>query len=337
MESGTRFKVHVDQFKEIALQMETVSEPLDDIRQLVLLLGSLTDDSHVTSVRDKFVSLKTPVRITIADGRKIDAVAMGTVGLKLMGDTSVTLSDVLYIPEVEGNLISVAKLAEKDVIAQFSKDNCAFHFGGATIMGAKRCENVYKLKIVGDEVCHAATTQICSTYGPLRRRLVRPNPNLVAGRGAGFSGDEVQNFLETIKEQLSLGLDEWKLVLAIHNQHFRANTRTVKLSASEVCRSVSHVDPDWKPDMPPRGGDRQACAFLDDPGADIGKGDIITEKDIRISKMPTVMILMPVKFPYKLRYARPTTALFRSTGRAQPHRISPKPKLSPVQLLATAP
>ncbi|GMF28369.1 unnamed protein product [Phytophthora fragariaefolia] len=81
--------------------------------------------SHMTSVRNKSVSmkeLKTPVRITIANGRKIDAVAMGTVGLKLMDGTSVTLWDVLYIPEVEGSLISVAKLAEKDVVAQFSKD-----------------------------------------------------------------------------------------------------------------------------------------------------------------------------------------------------------------------
>ncbi|KAE8962655.1 hypothetical protein PR003_g25552 [Phytophthora rubi] len=202
MESGTRFAVHVDQFKEIALQMETIGEPLDETRQLVLLLGSLTEEyrmistvlentpnmtlayaiqalssvdasdesssaqqkarlgtketecrkkkadeergqvaketsdyaftatsamgktewlvdsgasSHMTSVRDKFVSmkeLKTPVRITIADGKKIDAVAMGTVGLKLMDGTSVTLSDVLYIPEVEGSLISMAKLAE---------------------------------------------------------------------------------------------------------------------------------------------------------------------------------------------------------------------------------
>ncbi|KAE8980375.1 hypothetical protein PR002_g24149 [Phytophthora rubi] len=208
MESGTRFAVHVDQFKEIALQMETIGGPLDETRQLVLLLGSLTEEyrmistvlentpnmtlayaiqalssvdasdesssaqqkalvaeeelrqasetecrkkkadeergqvaketsdyaftatsamgktewlvdsgasSHMTSVRDKFVSmkeLKTPVRITIADGKKIDAVAMGTVGLKLMDGTSVTLSDVLYIPEVEGSLISMAKLAE---------------------------------------------------------------------------------------------------------------------------------------------------------------------------------------------------------------------------------
>ncbi|KAE9305613.1 hypothetical protein PF008_g21676 [Phytophthora fragariae] len=281
MESGTRFAVHVDQFKEIVLQMETLGEPLDETRQLVLLLGGMTGEyrmisavlentpnmtlvyaiqalsgvdaadesssaqqrafmakksygkrqlngkcfhckktghketecrkkkadeergqvaketsdyaftatssmgktewlvdfgasSHMTSVRDKFVSmkdLKTLGRITIADGKKIDAVAMDTVGLKLMDGTSVTLSDVLYIPEVEGSLISVAKLAEKDVVAQFSKDKCVFRYGDATVMEAKRCGNVYKLKTVGDEVCHVATTFRNEPWAVVHARL----------------------------------------------------------------------------------------------------------------------------------------------------------------------
>ncbi|KAE9049504.1 hypothetical protein PF005_g33607 [Phytophthora fragariae] len=55
-----------------------------------------------------------------------------------MDGTSVTLSDVLYIPEVEGSLISVVKLAEKDVVAQFSKDECIFRYGDATVMEAER-------------------------------------------------------------------------------------------------------------------------------------------------------------------------------------------------------
>ncbi|GMF33981.1 unnamed protein product [Phytophthora lilii] len=225
MEPGTKFAVHVGRFKELVLQLQTIGENLDEIRQLVFLLGSLTDEyrmistvlenspnvtlayaiqalsgveasdksssaqerafatkkreygkrrfngkcfyckktghkesecrkkkavegreevaqeasdfaftatsamektewlvdsgasSHMTSVRDKFVSmkeLKTPVGITIADGTKIDAIAKGTVALRLMDGTTVTLSDVLYIPEVEGSLISVSKLAEKD-------------------------------------------------------------------------------------------------------------------------------------------------------------------------------------------------------------------------------
>jgi hypothetical protein len=44
MEPGTRFQVHVDQFKELVLTMETIGEPLDETRQLVLLLGSLTEE-----------------------------------------------------------------------------------------------------------------------------------------------------------------------------------------------------------------------------------------------------------------------------------------------------
>ncbi|GMF34253.1 unnamed protein product [Phytophthora fragariaefolia] len=49
MESGTRLAVHADKFKEIVLQMETISEPLDETRQLVLLLGSLTDEYRMIS------------------------------------------------------------------------------------------------------------------------------------------------------------------------------------------------------------------------------------------------------------------------------------------------
>ncbi|GMF24356.1 unnamed protein product [Phytophthora lilii] len=152
MEPGTKFAVHVDRFKELVLQLQTIGENLDETRQPVLLLalsgveasdesssaqerafatkkkeygkrrfngkcfyckktghkesecrkkkadegrGQVAQEasdfaftatsamdrtewlvdsgasSHMTSVRDKFVymkELKTPVRITIADG-----------------------------------------------------------------------------------------------------------------------------------------------------------------------------------------------------------------------------------------------------------------------------
>ncbi|KAG3080663.1 hypothetical protein PI124_g18004 [Phytophthora idaei] len=91
--------------------------------------------------------------------RQIDAVATGTVGLKLMNGTPVTLLNVQYIPEVEGSLISVSKLAEKDVVAQFSKGKCVFRYDGPTVIKAKRCGNFNKLKTVGDEMWHVATTR----------------------------------------------------------------------------------------------------------------------------------------------------------------------------------
>ncbi|KAG3049785.1 hypothetical protein PC121_g18741 [Phytophthora cactorum] len=79
--------------------------------------------------------------ITIADGTTINAFATVTVGLKLMDGTSVTLSDVLYIPEVEGSLISVSNLVEKDVVAQCIKGKCGFCYGDAAVIEAKRCGN----------------------------------------------------------------------------------------------------------------------------------------------------------------------------------------------------
>ncbi|GMF28851.1 unnamed protein product [Phytophthora fragariaefolia] len=49
MEPKTRFAVHVDRFKELVLQMETIGEALDETRQLVLLLGSLTAEYRMIS------------------------------------------------------------------------------------------------------------------------------------------------------------------------------------------------------------------------------------------------------------------------------------------------
>ncbi|POM76736.1 Integrase catalytic core protein [Phytophthora palmivora] len=115
--------------------------------------------------------LKTPVCINIADGTKIDAVATGTVGLKLVDGTTIKLSDVLYLPEVEGSLISVSKLADKNVVAEFSKEKSVFRYGDAKVMEAMRYGNGYKLKTVGDEMCNVATTHHKEPWAIVHARL----------------------------------------------------------------------------------------------------------------------------------------------------------------------
>ncbi|ETO73608.1 hypothetical protein F444_10455 [Phytophthora nicotianae P1976] len=44
MKPGSKFAVHVNIFKELGQQMESIGESLDETRQLVLLLGNLTDE-----------------------------------------------------------------------------------------------------------------------------------------------------------------------------------------------------------------------------------------------------------------------------------------------------
>lgn len=71
----------------------------------------------------------------------------------------------------------MAKLAAKDVVAEFGNDKCVFRFGGAPVMEARRHGNIYKLETVGDEECHVATTRqpswmvmhACLGYIPLKR------------------------------------------------------------------------------------------------------------------------------------------------------------------------
>ncbi|GMF32142.1 unnamed protein product [Phytophthora lilii] len=196
MEPGNKFAVHVDRFKELVLQLQTIGEHLDETRQLVLLLGSLTDEYIIIStVLDNSPNVTLAYAIQALSGveasdesssaqerafatkkkeygkRRFKGIAKGTVKLKLMDGTTVTLSDVLYIPEVEASLISVSKLAEKDVVEQFGKDKCVFHYGDAKVMEAKRCGNVYKLKTVGDEVCHIATTSRKEPWAVVHARL----------------------------------------------------------------------------------------------------------------------------------------------------------------------
>jgi hypothetical protein len=62
----------------------------------------------MTSRRDKFVKLKTlmpPIEIVIADGTKIDAVGIGEACLEMEDGIEITLSNVLFIPALDGNLL----------------------------------------------------------------------------------------------------------------------------------------------------------------------------------------------------------------------------------------
>ncbi|KAE8880121.1 hypothetical protein PF003_g35777 [Phytophthora fragariae] len=62
---------------------------------------------------------------------------MGTIGSKLMDWTSVTLSDVLYTPEVEGSVILVAKLGREGRRRAVQQgQSVVFRYGDATVIEA---------------------------------------------------------------------------------------------------------------------------------------------------------------------------------------------------------
>ena len=85
---------------------------------------------HVCNDRSSFVELsflQTPLDITLGDGHALKAIGRGIVTLMLESDFSkrkCKLSDVLYVPELTYNLLSVSKAVEKGVSFTFSDHRC---------------------------------------------------------------------------------------------------------------------------------------------------------------------------------------------------------------------
>lgn len=60
---------------------------------------------------------------------------------------SITLTGVIFAPGLEGNLISVPKLAEKGVRAEFDADQCRLVYNGSVIATADRTSGLYRLNV----------------------------------------------------------------------------------------------------------------------------------------------------------------------------------------------
>ncbi|KAE8904712.1 hypothetical protein PF005_g24803 [Phytophthora fragariae] len=114
-------------------------------------------------------------------------------------------------------------------------------------------------------------------------RTPRRERPAAGGRGAGFSTEEVQSFLETLEQHLPLGRDEWELVLSIHHQHFRAYNRTVdslRRKFAALCRSRI---PTGNPTCPEEVRLAKRVRYLMTQRADIGEGDDVNKADLGIA------------------------------------------------------
>ena len=76
--------------------------------------------------------------------RSVECSQQGMVELRSQGKRLV-LNDVLFVPNLTSNLISVSKLAEDNVMCTFKVTQCEIFTENATFI-APKVQNVYKLK-----------------------------------------------------------------------------------------------------------------------------------------------------------------------------------------------
>ena len=99
----------------------------------------------------QFSPLSTPIVIALGDNSVIRGIGVGCVTVKLQVHGTwqpAVLQDVLYIPELHGNLLSVAQLTRRGYDVCFSKDNCKLLDSAGTIACVgTRYANLYTLPI----------------------------------------------------------------------------------------------------------------------------------------------------------------------------------------------
>ena len=116
----------------------------------------------------QFSPLSTPIVIALGDNSVIRGTGVGrvTVELQVHGTWQpVILQDVLYVPELHGNLLSVAQLTRRGYDVCFSKDGCKLLDSASTIAcEGSRYTNLYTLpiRVNPPDSAHVATTQVDS-------------------------------------------------------------------------------------------------------------------------------------------------------------------------------
>ena len=111
--------------------------------------------SHMCGNRDLFYSLKESKygQVTVANGMKTPAMGSGSIRLKVNtdeGSLKVLLNNVLWVPHLKGNLISVNQLGRKGFTVMFTSDKCKLSDGNKWQSIGKHRGGLYILNNIGE-------------------------------------------------------------------------------------------------------------------------------------------------------------------------------------------
>lgn len=105
--------------------------------------------SHMCNDKSQFSSLdlKNFERIIVANGEYMDVKGKGDVVLKVDENTKIRLLNVLYIPELENNLLSVSKITDAGGKLHFDGNNCHINMGNKFVTIAKYQNKLYTIEV----------------------------------------------------------------------------------------------------------------------------------------------------------------------------------------------
>lgn len=223
--------------------------------------------NHMASKLKMFTDMRKHTEsIYVANGHKVTAVGIGTVNAKFinkLGDiTVVSIANVLYVPQIQGNFISVRRLAKLGYTVTFNNEECniAYAHDGRQVALGEPCGNLYKLKTpnmicamenVVSEPMKNCVHEWHSILGHRDIQVVKklPSGDLVDGIQFGECSKSCNNILNC-----EICLQGKMSRMKFPNSNNRAKEK-LDLIHSDVCGPMQTVTPSGK---------RYVLTFIDD-------------------------------------------------------------------------
>ena len=141
-----------------------VSMRAEDVRKDWVIDSDAT--KHMTSNKHLFTRLdKQETTVTVANGVKLRSPGRGDIVIKL-DNRLVTMTNVLYVPELSCNLLSISALREKDIEVHFGLNNITLIRNGTPVATGTLRGRMYYLESASGQQALASQDGLTSPTAP---------------------------------------------------------------------------------------------------------------------------------------------------------------------------
>ncbi|XP_074318743.1 uncharacterized protein LOC141655567 [Silene latifolia] len=239
-------------FAGISSAYSFISRIVSCYKEWVIDTGATDHMTSDASLLCNIVNLSCPLLVTLPDGTVKQVFKTGTVYLT----STITLSDVLLIPDFQPNLLSVGKLISRNnLVVTFLKDICLFQdlSSKRTIAQGNRSGDLYTIRVpIFQKACNNTSLSSFSTAKQLNVALFHSR--------LGHPSVEKLKHVNPVVMQGVNKMDCETCVLAKHHSlpFYRS------LSHAKQCFDLIHMDL-WEPyRTPDRTGAQSFLTILDD-------------------------------------------------------------------------
>ena len=258
---------------------------------------------HMCSDKNKFsalVKLNNPIKVQVGDGRQLTARAIGRVTIEVNlsnNSDQVNLTNVLYVPELAYNLISVPQLSKNGNKTVFAGNIVnVFSEGNKLIAVGSKKNDLYYLNAINDSGKNAVNSLL----------VTNSNDNLWHKRFCHLNNQGMKKLLtENLVEGLNVNSFEKPIFcescvygkqhkIPFPKQSMRKSTAPLQLIHSDVCGKMSSKS---------LSGNEYFITFIDDYSRHVWVYPIKT-KDQALSKFKDFRLLVENKFDCKIKQLR---------------------------------